>query len=104
MENTMKQCPVEQAIRVIGGKWKLLVLRTLLLNGPQRYNELLKTVAVISSKELTRNLRELTSSGLVVRDSGAARTARYDLTKLGKGLMPTFKTLLTWGKNLVVSA
>jgi DNA-binding HxlR family transcriptional regulator len=29
-------CPVEQAIHVIGGKWKLLVLRSLLLNGRQR--------------------------------------------------------------------
>jgi DNA-binding HxlR family transcriptional regulator len=103
MEKPIKQCPVEQAIRIIGGKWKLLVLRSLLLNGPQRYNELLGTVVPISSKELTRNLRELTDSRLVTRDSGTARKARYDLTKLGKGLMPTFKKLLIWGKQLTTS-
>lgn len=90
-------CPVEQAIHVIGGKWKLLVLRALLLNGPQRYNELLASVGGISAKELTRNLRELTASGLVVR--GADGT-QYTLTKLGKGLMPAFKTLLKWGQKL----
>ena len=56
-------CPVEEAIRIIGGKWKLLVLRSLFLNGPQRYNELLGTVTAISPKELTRNLRELTGAG-----------------------------------------
>jgi DNA-binding HxlR family transcriptional regulator len=100
MDKPVQQCPVEQAIRIIGGKWKLLVLRSLLLNGPQRYNELLKTVTPISPKELTRNLRELTNTNLVARDSGKDRTARYDLTKLGKGLMPTFKTLLIWGKKL----
>jgi DNA-binding HxlR family transcriptional regulator len=94
MTKTVVTCPVEEAIRVIGGKWKLLVLRSLLLNGPQRYNHLLKTVTGISQKELTRNLKELTSAGLV--------TGSYELTELGKGLMPTFKNLLTWGTHLPV--
>ena len=52
-------CPVERAIHVIGGKWKLLLLRSLLLKGPQGYNQLLASVDGISAKELTRNLREL---------------------------------------------
>jgi DNA-binding HxlR family transcriptional regulator len=103
MDETVEKCPVEEAIRIIGGKWKLLVLRSLLLNGPQRYNELLRTVTAISPKELTRNLRELTNSGLVARASGTGLMVQYDLTKLGKGLMPTFKKLLTWGKKLAVS-
>ena len=97
MAEPLVTCPVEEAIRIIGGKWKLLVLRSLLLNGAQRYNELLTTVTAISQKELTRNLRELTKAGLVT-----ATTGRYDLTKLGKGLMPTFKKLLTWGTHLPV--
>jgi DNA-binding HxlR family transcriptional regulator len=96
-------CPVEEAIRIIGGKWKLLILRSLLLNGPQRYNELAGTVTAISQKELTRNLRELSDAGLVARDSGTSKMARYDLTKLGKGLMPTFKKLLAWGTKLLAS-
>src|ERR1700735_4867842 len=100
MANAVAQCPVEEAIRIIGGKWKLLVLRSLLLNGPQRYNELLTTVTAISQKELTRNLRELTEAGLVTRGSGAGPIARYELTRLGEGLMPTFTSLLTWGTNL----
>jgi len=96
-------CPVEEAIQIIGGKWKLLVLRSLLLNGPQRYNQLLRTVTAISPKELTRNVRELTTAGLVARNSGAGGTAMYHLTTLGKGLMPTFKKLLTWGTKLLAS-
>lgn len=96
-------CPVERAIQVIGGKWKLLLLRSLLLNGPQGYNQLLASVAGISAKELTRNLRELTASGLVERGASGAflRTTQYALTRLGKGLMPTFKSLLTWGQKLL---
>jgi DNA-binding HxlR family transcriptional regulator len=103
MDKTVEKCPVEEAIRIIGGKWKLLVVRSLLLNGPQRYNELLKTVTAISPKELTRNLRELTKAGLVMRASGIGQMRQYDLTGLGKGLMPTFKKLLTWGKKLTVT-
>jgi DNA-binding HxlR family transcriptional regulator len=100
----LASCPVEAAIQVIGGKWKLLLLRSLLLNGSQRYTELLTSVAGISQKELTRNLRELASSGLVTRESGARANAVYDLTTLGKGLMPTFKKLLVWGTKLTVLA
>jgi DNA-binding HxlR family transcriptional regulator len=93
-------CPVEQAIQVIGGKWKLLVLRSLALNGPQRYNELLASVSGISAKELTRNLAELAASGLVTLGS----VRQYALTPLGNGLMPTFQSLLTWGKKLLKRA
>jgi len=103
MTKSIARCPVEAAIQTIGGKWKLLVLRSLLLNGPQRYNELVTTVTAISQKELTRNLSELTTAGLVTRGSGANRTARYELTKLGAALMPTFTTLLTWGTNLIAA-
>jgi DNA-binding HxlR family transcriptional regulator len=100
MDEAVKKCPVEEAIRIIGGKWKLLVLRSLLLNGPQRYNDLLKTVTAISPKELTRNLRELMNSGLVERASGSSLPVQYNLTELGTGLMPTFESLLIWGKQL----
>ena len=95
-------CPVEKAINIIGGKWKMLVLRSLLLNGPQRYNDLLVSVTGISPKELTRNLRELTASGLIV--SRTIRDAPYALTPLGAGLLPVFKRLLPWGRRLITAS
>jgi DNA-binding HxlR family transcriptional regulator len=94
-------CPVEHAIQVIGGKWKLLLLRSLLLNGPQGYNQLLASVSGISAKELTRNLGELAASCLVTRPPGTPdRNLPYALTPLGEGLMPIFKDLLIWGQTL----
>jgi DNA-binding HxlR family transcriptional regulator len=98
----LPECPVERAINLIGGKWKLLVLRSLLLNGSQHYNQLLVSVAGISPKELTRNLRELTEAGLVAPREG--RSAPYALTALGAGLMPVFKRLLPWGRRLIETA
>jgi DNA-binding HxlR family transcriptional regulator len=100
MMQTTQSCPVETAIKIIGGKWKLLVLRSILLNGPQRYNELLSTTTGISPKELTRNLRELVESGILFREVGVRKIAHYMPTKLGDGLMPTFTSLLNWGQNL----
>jgi DNA-binding HxlR family transcriptional regulator len=103
--STITHCPVEAAIQVIGGKWKLLLLRFLLLNGPQRYNDLLAGVTGISAKELTRNLGDLAGSGLIARgtESGDAAPRLYSLTPLGAGLMPTFQTLLVWGQQLLPS-
>jgi len=90
---------VEHAIQLIGGKWKMLVLRSLLLNGAQHYNQLLASVTGISPKELTRNLRELTDAGLVA--ARPARDAAYTLTPLGAALLPVFKRLLPWGRRLM---
>ena len=70
---------------MIGGKWKLLVLRSLLLNGPQRYTDLVHTVTAISEKELTRNLRELAAAGLLTADGPNRRKAHYSLTAVGMG-------------------
>jgi DNA-binding HxlR family transcriptional regulator len=96
---------VEHAIQVIGGKWKLLLLRSLLLNGPQGYNQLLASITGVSAKELTRNLGELAASGLVNRPPSAQRRNQpYSLTSLGEGLMPIFKDLLTWGETLPKTA
>src|SRR3979490_2985038 len=95
-------CPVEKAINIIGGKWKMLVLRSLLLNGPQRYNDLLISVTRVSAKELTRNLRKLTDSGLVAPRTG--RDVPYALTPLGAGLLPVFRRLPRWGRRLLTAS
>ena len=103
MAEAVQSCPVEEAIKVIGGKWKLLVLRSLLLNGPQRYTDLLRTVTAISQKELTRNLRELAEAGLLNATAGETQSAKYALTPLGEGLMPIFQDLLVWGRQLLTA-
>ncbi len=70
---------------------------------PAKIQRIARSVTAISQKELTRNLRELTEAGLLARDSEARAVARYKLTNLGEGLMPTFQSLLTWGEHLLVS-
>ena len=96
-------CPVDLAIQVIGGKWRMLVLRSLLLSGAQRYNGLLKSVAGISPKELTRNLRALEAARLITREpraNGPSQVDVYALTELGAGLRPAFGLLGSFGVRL----
>jgi DNA-binding HxlR family transcriptional regulator len=85
---------VELAIAVFGSKWKLLILRIIILNGGARYNELLRSIEGISSKELTRNLKELTLAGLIERSANAAR---YELSSDGSSLIPIFEAMKNWG-------
>ena len=51
-------CTVEAAMEVLGGKWKLVILRHLLI-GTKRFGELHRTMSGITPRMLTRQLREL---------------------------------------------
>jgi DNA-binding HxlR family transcriptional regulator len=59
-------CPVEVPVKVLGGKWKLIILYHL-LTGPQRNGELLRLVPGITQKMLSQQLRDLEHDGLVTR-------------------------------------
>lgn len=93
-------CPLEKAINTIGGRWKMLVLRALLLDGEQRFNALLHAIPAISAKELTRNLRELEAAELVARRS-TGDAVHYSLTPLGKTLLPVFRELGSFGSRML---
>lgn len=92
-------CPLEQAIHTVGGRWKMLVLRVLFLGGEQRFNALLRAAPGISAKELTRNLRELEQSGLVAHASDEDG-ATYGLSPLGETMLPVFRELGAFGARL----
>lgn len=92
-------CPLGLAINTIGGRWKLHILRALLLTGPCRYNEMLAAIDGISAKELTRNLRELEAARLVIQEH-IGNHAAYVLSALGKELEAPFRALGIFGAIL----
>ncbi|WDZ81945.1 helix-turn-helix domain-containing protein (plasmid) [Ensifer adhaerens] len=92
-------CPLGLAINTIGGRWKLHILRLLVIAGPQRYNSLLASVSGISAKELTRNLRELETAGLLEPTKLGSSTI-YALTKLGLEIEAPFRALGIFGASL----
>ncbi len=84
-------CPVERAIGLIGGKWKLFIIRVLIVEGPLRYNRLLEAVPGISAKVLTQNLRELEDHGVVQHTDKL-----YSVTESGQKLMQPLHALGEW--------
>jgi DNA-binding HxlR family transcriptional regulator len=92
-------CPLGLAINTVGGRWKLHILRELVLSGPHRYNALLAAIDGVSAKELTRNLRELEYAGLVNQvELGNSRS--YSLTPLGVEIEAPFRALGIFGSAL----
>jgi DNA-binding HxlR family transcriptional regulator len=91
-------CPVATTVNLIGNKWKILILRDLLA-GTKRFGELRKSVAGISQKVLTDNLRAMEEDGIVVRKIYAEVPPRveYSLSELGETLRPVIEVMEKWG-------
>jgi DNA-binding HxlR family transcriptional regulator len=90
-------CPVGAALNVVGERWSLLIVRDLIL-GPRRYSELLKGLGGIPTDILASRLRTLQQQG-VVRQIGAGRARRYELTQSGQALGPVLAELGRWGAD-----
>ena len=91
-------CPVATAVALIGGKWKLLILRHLKAR-PWRFNELQRDLDGISQKVLTDSLRQMIDDGLVYRRDYQQTPPRveYGLTTLGKEMLPIIDALADFG-------
>ena len=94
-------CPVETCVSLIGSKWKLLIMRDLLLNGSMRFKALQRSIGGVSQKVLTTNLRNMEDAGLIVRRVYAEVPPRveYSLTELGKSLRPIIDSMWAWGES-----
>ena len=96
----LPECPVATTVQLIGNKWKLLIIRNLLVR-PWRFNELQKDLNGISQKVLTDSLRSLEQDGLVTRTVYAEVPPRveYALSDLGLSLKPILDAMQIWGNG-----
>ena len=94
----MPACPVATTVALIGSKWKLLIMRNLLIR-PWRFNELKKSLDGISQKVLTDSLRSMEEDGLVIRTAYPEVPPRveYSLSELGETMRPILDTMAEWG-------
>ncbi|MGW0659404.1 winged helix-turn-helix transcriptional regulator [Streptodolium elevatio] len=85
---------------VMGDLWNLLIVRTLLTEGPARFGDL-RTRLGISDPVLTRRLRDLASDGLVEAHEYHASPPRheYRLTPSGEELWPALAALHAWDRR-----
>ena len=93
-------CPVEAALDVIGGKWKVAVIFQL-MEGTKRFNQLQRLIPNITRRMLTLQLRELEKDGLVSRKvyQQVPPKVEYSLTELGLTLQPIIISLKNWGET-----
>ena len=91
-------CPVATAVSLIGGKWKLLIIRNL-KERPWRFNEQQRDIEGISQKVLTDSLRQMIDDGLVYRHDyqEIPPKVEYGLTELGKEMLPIIDALADFG-------
>ena len=98
----METCPLNRALGLIGGKWKMQILCALSNNGPTRYNRLKKTLDRVSNTVLANALRELDEDGLVLRREYLEVPVRveYEITAPGRALVPILDRLGDWSMGL----
>lgn len=101
-KDVIYNCPVDAAISMIGGKYKVIILYHL-LSGCHRFNQIQKLIPNATPKMLTQQLRELEASGLILRTvyPVVPPKTEYELTEFGMTLMPVLETLCDWGKTYV---
>ena len=99
-KDELPDCPVATTVSLIGSKWKLLIMRNLLVR-PWRFNELQKSLDGISQKVLTDGLRSMEADGIITRTVYPEVPPRveYALSELGESMRPIIKSMEAWGNN-----
>lgn len=94
-------CPVTATMKVLGGKWKPILINAIYLTAPARFGELKRSVVGITQSMLTQQLRELEDDGLISRKIYAEIPPRveYTLTEFGLTLSPIMQSMAKWGKE-----
>jgi len=99
MELQPELCRVEDALGILVGKWKPIILLTILHEGTQRFSELKRKVPGITQKMLTNQLRELENEDIITRKvyPQVPPKVEYSITEYGKSLEPILVAMHDWG-------
>src|ERR1700756_3263906 len=95
---TSAAADVEAALRLLEGRWKLVILFHLFGGNVLRYSDLEKAIPGITQKMLGQQLRRLEADGIVVRTvyPQVPPKVEYRLTEWGQSLCPALDAILKW--------
>ncbi|WP_418122647.1 winged helix-turn-helix transcriptional regulator [Chryseobacterium sp. PTM-20240506] len=92
---------MRDSLDVLGGKWKLMILRYLTNRTAQliHFKKLQRGIDGISAKMLSKELKELEMNLLITRTIQDTKpiTVTYAVTDYGKSVLPVTETLVNWG-------
>lgn len=95
----IEDTPFGYTMSLIGGKWRMVILYLLAENQTIRFNELQRMIGTITYKTLSRQLKDLESSGLVIRTEypQIPPKVEYSLSDKGSSLIPILEAMCEWG-------
>ncbi|MFW2371615.1 MAG: winged helix-turn-helix transcriptional regulator [Gammaproteobacteria bacterium] len=96
------QCPVTNALEILGDKWTLVVIRDLFLD-KKTYSEFQKSPEGIPTNILADRLKRLQASAIVSKTPYQEKPVRYEyrLTEKGKALGKVLQALKEWGLTYI---
>lgn len=94
----MKFSPIASALKLIGGKWKIMILDNLLFK-QMRFGELKRSLNGITSQMLSKKLKEMENDKLLIKKilKSEVLNTQYSLSEFGKSTIPVVKSLIKWG-------
>tara|TARA_Y100000389_G_C17399826_1_gene484684 strand:+ start:844 stop:1239 length:396 start_codon:yes stop_codon:yes gene_type:complete len=94
----MKFSPIASALKLIGGKWKIMILDNLLFK-QMRFGELKRSLNGITSQMLSKQLKEMENDKLLIKKilKSEVLNTQYSLSEFGKSTIPVVKSLIKWG-------
>jgi DNA-binding HxlR family transcriptional regulator len=89
---------VEATLRILEGRWKLLILFNLFDGSLRRFSDLERAIPAVSQKMLIQQLRQLETDGVVRRivHQQVPPKVEYGLTDWGRALCPALDAILVW--------
>ena len=92
-------CPIASTLDIVGDKWSLLLLRSMVV-GATSYSDFLGAAEKISTNILSERLRRLEEAGLItqVHQRQGSHRGAYALTARGAALIPALQELARWGE------
>ncbi len=90
--------PVRDTLEIIGGKWKLLILISI-AEGNKHFREIERSIPKLSTKVLSKELKDLEENKLIVRSivNGFPVRTEYTVTKHALTLQNVIVELQNWG-------
>lgn len=101
IDDKLYPCGTSITMDFIGGKWKAVILNHL-TDSVKRYNELRKELPLITERSLSIQLKQLENDGFIERrcyNSKPPFKVEYEITELGKSIIPVIKAIENWGCN-----
>src|SRR5688572_27903114 len=97
MKRVVSNCPIEEVMRLLSGRWPTLLLYYL-KDGAKRFSDLQRDNPTVSHRILALELRKLANAGIVRRTAHPGYPLRVDyaLTPAGAQLVPLIDALGDW--------